>query len=244
MATQLTLVNNVLRRLREDEVTSVADNAYSKLIAQFINDAKADLEDVNYEWSVYVTEIDTTILADGSTVQYALSETNERSWLIRDHGDDRWPAAYDITTDEMMQLNDIAYKTLKKEQSLHSTTTTNNYPRDFAIVMDATGDGYSIEVVYPVPATATARSWRSYWYVPQADLALDGTDDATSILLPNRPIELLAVYYALNERGEEMGEPGGVAQSRAQTALAAALENDMQVMRKSEEVQIKRNESL
>ena len=84
MATQLTIVNNILRRLREDEVTSVADNSYSKLIGQFVNDAKADIEDVNHEWSAYVTSYDTTILADGSTRTYDLTSTNDRSWLIRE----------------------------------------------------------------------------------------------------------------------------------------------------------------
>lgn len=38
--TYLNLVNNVLRRLREDEVSSVADSTYSKLAGDFINDAK------------------------------------------------------------------------------------------------------------------------------------------------------------------------------------------------------------
>ena len=55
----LSLVNSVLRRLRETEVSSVADNAYSKLIGDFVNDAKRQVEDAynkggewcNYGWS-------------------------------------------------------------------------------------------------------------------------------------------------------------------------------------------------
>ena len=38
--TYLNLVNNVLRRLREDEVSSVTDNTYSKMVGDFVNDAK------------------------------------------------------------------------------------------------------------------------------------------------------------------------------------------------------------
>ena len=41
-----------------------------------------------------------------------------------------------------------------------------------------------------------------------------------------------------------MGEPGGVAEGRAGVALAAALENDMQVQKKSEEIDIKRGEFI
>jgi len=245
MITQLTMVNNILRRLREDEVTSVADHAYSKLIAQFINDSKADLEDINYEWSVYVTEIDLTILADSTTTSYAVTGANERSWLMRDFCDDRFPAAYDITTNEVGQLCDVPFKILKREQNLdNDTSRTSTFPRNFALKANATGTGYDIEILDPVDSTDSARSWRTYWYVPQDDFALDGTDDSTVILLPTRPIEMRAIFYALNERGEEMGEPNGVAQSRATAATAAALENDMQVQKKSEEIDIKRNEII
>ena len=41
MSTQyLTLVNSVLRRLREDEVSAVANTAYSKMAGDFVNDAR------------------------------------------------------------------------------------------------------------------------------------------------------------------------------------------------------------
>lgn len=245
MATQLTIVNNILERLREDTVTSVADNVYAKLIARFINDAKADLEDISYEWSVYVTEIDLTILADSSTTTYDIGATNDRSWLMRDFNEDRVPAAYDITDGEVGQLFDVPYKILKREQNLTiDGNTTSTYPRIFALKANSSGDGFEIEITYPVDSGLSARDWRTYWYVPQDDLALDGTDNGTSILLPSRPIEMQAIFYALNERGEEMGEPGGVAASRAKAALAAALENDMQVQKKSDEIDIKRNECL
>jgi len=48
--TYLELVNDVLVRLREDEVTAVTDTAYSKLIGKFVNDAKRQVEDA-YTWN-------------------------------------------------------------------------------------------------------------------------------------------------------------------------------------------------
>ena len=42
--TYLDLVNNVLRRLREDEVSSVSESSYSKLVGDFVNDAKQFVE--------------------------------------------------------------------------------------------------------------------------------------------------------------------------------------------------------
>ena len=38
--TYLNLMNNVLRRLREDEVTTVTANTYSKMVSDYINDRR------------------------------------------------------------------------------------------------------------------------------------------------------------------------------------------------------------
>ena len=48
--TYLNIMNNVLRRLREDEVTTVAANTYSKMAGDFINDAKQLVEEAA-DWS-------------------------------------------------------------------------------------------------------------------------------------------------------------------------------------------------
>lgn len=49
--TYLQLVQSVLRRLREDDtITSVSDNSYSKLIGEFVNDAKRIVED-SWDWA-------------------------------------------------------------------------------------------------------------------------------------------------------------------------------------------------
>ena len=48
--TYLQLVNSVLRRLRENEVASVTDNDYSKLIGEFVNDSNRLVEDA-WDWS-------------------------------------------------------------------------------------------------------------------------------------------------------------------------------------------------
>ena len=232
MATQKTIVNNVLRELREDTITSTNDTTYSTLITTFVNRAKSWMEDVNHSWSVYITEIDITILGDGSTVTYDLTGTNDRSVLMRDTDHDQLPQAYDITAGQLGQLRDWPYSDVLRARALSLSTNTDAIPKGFAVKNDPDGRGWTIALFWP-PASADAnRSWRTYWYVPQADLALDGTDDATEVDLPARPIELYALYLALNERGEEMGQPGGLALLSATDALAAALERDQQVQRK------------
>jgi hypothetical protein len=54
--TYLNLVNNVLRRLREDEVSSVQDNTYSKMVGDFVNDAKKFVESA-WDWSALRTTL-------------------------------------------------------------------------------------------------------------------------------------------------------------------------------------------
>ena len=73
------LVNSVLRRLRETEVSSVADNAYSKLIGEFVNDAKRQAEDA-YPWN----SLSETLTASTATdiFNYVLVGSGQRFRVI------------------------------------------------------------------------------------------------------------------------------------------------------------------
>lgn len=226
MSTQLQLVNNVLDELREDQVTSVADTSYSKLIGIFVNRAKEWMEDTNHNWSAYITEVDDTWPADGSTVTIDVTETNDRSALMRDVDNQDLPAVYDITTTELGQAIDFPHQDVLKERALNTSGLTVTSPRAFSLTTDSDGRGFTMNIPFAVESGATARNWRAYWYIPQAKLALDGTADSTVVVLPARPLELFALYLALNERGEEMGQPGGLAASAAENALGSAIERD------------------
>jgi hypothetical protein len=230
MATQLQLVNNVLQELREDTITSINDTDYSTLIAVFVNRAIEWAQDAYDEWSVYINEVDDTWPADGTTVSIDVTETNDMSVLMRDVDCDQLPAVYDITVDELGTCYDFPHQDVLKERALNTSGKTITIPRAFSITTDSDGRGYTMNIPYAVESGATARNWRSYWYIPQAKLALDGTDDATVVTLPARPLELFAIYLALNERGEEMGQPGGLAMSAAQDALGVAIERDPQFL--------------
>ena len=61
--TYLNLVNGVLRRLREDEVTSVTANTYSKMVSDFVNDAK-DLVETAWDWSALRSTLTITLLQE------------------------------------------------------------------------------------------------------------------------------------------------------------------------------------
>jgi hypothetical protein len=229
MATQLAIVNKILIRLREAQVSAITTGSYSELIATFVNEAKEELEDMWF-WTVNETSIDTSILADG-TLTYDLTETTDRSFLQRTVAD-RLPMAFDITDGEERQLFD--YPLIERNRirdTWNGTPDDQATPQAFAIQPDADGRGYTLALVY---GSNTARTWRTYWYAPQAELAVDGTADSTNILLPERPIRLRALWLAANERGEEMGMPGSILETQATNAAAAALELDMQVNKKSD----------
>ena len=77
--TYLQLVNSVLRRLREDEVSSVSQNSYSKLIGEFVNDAKRSVEDA-YDWTALRTTL--TVTTDDTTFNYVLTGSQNRMKLL------------------------------------------------------------------------------------------------------------------------------------------------------------------
>ena len=72
MATQLTIINNVLRRLREDTVDTPTENDYSTLVAMWVNDGIRDITD-RYTWESLKHEIVFALAA--STTEYDLSAT-------------------------------------------------------------------------------------------------------------------------------------------------------------------------
>ena len=68
--TYLQLVNSVLRRIREDEVSSVSQNSYSKLVGEFVNDAKRSVED-SYDWTALRTTL--TVSTTDDAFNYTLT---------------------------------------------------------------------------------------------------------------------------------------------------------------------------
>ncbi|MGH3055164.1 MAG: hypothetical protein ACRDL7_09330, partial [Gaiellaceae bacterium] len=79
--------------------------------------------------------------------------------------------------------------------------------------------------LYPAPTAADVIELQLW--TPAPVLLQDGTTDDVNILIPDRPVFQLALMYALNERGEEIGEPGNLAEQRWLSALAVAREKDI-----------------
>ncbi len=234
MATQLSIVNNVLRRLREDTVTSVADNAYAQLLAMFINDGLREMQEA-YAWSSlqHTVEFDTVAdqqeydlsatIAGGGSVDNAFSPTNGGSMLRFDNTNRAIAYFYDTSVDDVPDAR-LIYQT--EDEITRRTLNDRDYtdPTSYAFSLKSTdnADGF-LCWLYPTPSEASKRV-RIAFQTPQADLAIDGTDDATELKVPSAPVEAYVNMIAANERGEELGEPGNLLERRYLNTLGGAIE--------------------
>jgi hypothetical protein len=240
MATQLTIVNNVLRRLREDTVSSVADSAYAKLIATFVNDGIDEVVSA-FQWTALEHTINVAIasgtrvydlsatVAQGGNVDNSDSPTNERSMLLWDRYNRAQAWIFDSSSDT--QYNNRMYYIPPEELEELYQLDRDQAQEDafyFTLTMNSDGDGYSM-TVWPEP-NAT-RHVRIRFWTPQDDLAVDGTDDSTNVRVPRKPVEAYATMRAANERGEEIGEPGNLLEQAFYKSLGESIEpqihNDM-----------------
>ena len=235
MATQLSIVNKVLRRLRENEVSTVALTDYSVLMADFLNDIVGEMQD-DYDWSQLNHETSFDVVVD--QIEYDLSATvsgggdmdnattrlpNNRSqiryldgspmtWMFDDDSD---------TNGFLMTLNHQDW--LYSQQKSNSASQVDS-PKDYSLVPQNDADGFTFNL-WPKPGQT--RVIKQRWWTPTADLEVDGTDDNTVVYLPERVIVLGMLFLAANERGEEMGEPGGILAARYDKAKAEAIATDM-----------------
>ena len=173
-------------------------------------------------------------VANGGAVDNASTVTNETSQLRFDDQQRPLSFLYDSSSSNTrrgrMLLISEDERTRRRSWDLN---LTNQNPVHFSIKMQPDGDGWKLSF-WPTPNTA--RHVRMFWTTPQAELLLDSTDDATEIILPRRIVELYAYMMALNERGEELGEPGNLAERNWERALGAAMEQEISIRNRTNEL--------
>lgn len=220
--TYLQLVNSVLKRLRVTQVGTVSESEYSSLISEFVNDAKRVVEDA-WDWQALQRAVSFNISA--SIQDYNLSSAalvgagnvlSDRARLLFDPDTDE-PLAFDVTPGTQMPLCKRTLDWVRTDRDMQQTPNTQQFPSAFAV--DRQLDAVYIRLS-EIPTTT--RSWKMYFCDPKPDLS----SDSDSLYVPHLPVVLLAVYYALNERGEEIGESATLAQTRADIALSDAIAYD------------------
>ena len=218
----LELVNSVLKRVREDQVGTTSADTYSTLVAEFINDAKQVVEDA-WNWSSLRHSVTVTLVP--GTYEYDLGSTlivgagnalNERSKLLYSNASKR-AMAFDITSSDPFPLTEVFRDTVDEEYDLDNVHTPSSSPAYFSVY--PTADSLTLKLWENPQA---ARTWKLYFKRPQGELE----SDSEEIKVPWRPVVLLATNYALNEKGEEVGQPGSQADIKYLDALANAIALD------------------
>ena len=201
--TYLELVNSVLRRLRENQVDTVAETSYSALIGDFVNDSKQLVED-SHSWSALRVSIDFDTV-NGTSV-YPLTNAGQEV-EVREALNTTSKTRF--TTSNRTEMNRY-YKLM---------TPASGSPSKFAFTgTDANGD-ITVQV-YPQPDSIYSLFFDAF--ARQADL----TADADVLKVPYNPVLQLALAMALRERGETGGQSAAEQFAIADVSLSDAVAFD------------------
>ncbi len=193
--TYLELVNEVLTRLREPNVTSVSGEKYTLLIGALVNDAKRAVEDAT-EWVQLIgTE---TVTSVAGTADYDIPNTNDRTTIFSVIDEDR----YKLERCSARELIEAA-----------QFEVNNNRPAKWAVVGASTA---RLQTLRLSPTPESARTFSVNHYSPACDLVNDSDEPC----VPYEPIYLRAYAYAIKERGEDNGQYFQEALDQAKKSLA------------------------
>jgi len=195
--TKLQLVNRILRRLREDEATTTADTSYTKLIVDFINEAKREVED-EWDWLNQRSTIIVTTVAD--TFRYSLTGSGDRARLLVDMNKGYpWMDIFDTTSDvQLRQAPSAAWMTRRK---LNNSATTGK--PTFVDIPGTDGTDLYLDIE-PTPNGVFAVHVQMS--LPQDDFGQTSADDGTTLTVPDYPVFLRALELARDERGEDVNQ--------------------------------------
>ena len=203
--TYLNLVNNVLRRLREDEVASVTSTTYSKMVGDFVNDAKKIVEDA-WDWSGLRTTL--TVTTSAGTFNYILTGSQNKIKLL------------DV-------INDTSNVFMKYQtQHWFNNTYLNQDPvsgsPEYYTFNGVDSNGDTQVDLYPKPDGVYTLRFNCIQRNP--DLS-SNTDD---LIIPSQPVIHMAVALLARERGETGGTSAAEYFAIADKFLADAVALDAQ----------------
>jgi hypothetical protein len=198
LPTYLDLVNDVLVRMREPEVTTVAENTVSNLVGKYINDAKRQVSDA-YDWDAFNTPI-TVPTVVGQSQGYVITGAGVR-----------FKTMDVINTTSFYQMQPLSHTNY---DSFYYTTPTPTSGLPMYYTMQGVNSNGDMKVnFWPVPDAVY--NIRFSLIVPEADF----TTDTSTTLLAREPIVLGAFARALVERGED----GGLSSSEAYALYKSCL---------------------
>ena len=194
----LELVNDVLVRLREDEVTAVTDTPYSKLISKYVNDAKRIVED-SYEWAG-LTETLTVTTANG-LFNYVMTGAGQRFKVL------------DVINSEDNIFLQYVTTSVMNSWFLNADNTQTGSPTHYNFNGVNTNGDTQVDV-YPIPDGV----YNVFFNIYKPQDALSANSD--KLIVPSEPVIKYAYAMAVAERGEDGGLSAQEATVLADNSLA------------------------
>jgi len=201
--TYLQLVNSVLRRLREDEVATVDQNSYSRLVGELVNEAKETVEN-SWDW----TGLRTTLIIPTvkSTYLYTIPDSQNKIKVLN--------IINDTGNVFMARRGSSWMRNLFLNQDPPESS-----PQYFNLkTLDANGD--NVFEVYPIPDGVYDLNF--------SIVKREGyfTEDTDKLKVPTQPVLLLATALAARERGETGGTSAAEQFGLADRSIADAIAYD------------------
>lgn len=205
--TYIDLVNKVLLRLRESSVSTVQgtgnSNTYARLIGEFVNEAKSQVE-AAWDWSALRNTL--TLTTTSGVFNYELNGS-QNNFKVLDVLND--------TSNFNMQYRDASWFNQEFLTSVPQTGAPYYYNFN-----GVSTDGDTQVDIYPIPDGVYSIRFN----VTQRNLPLSA--DADKLVIPSRPVILLATAMAIEERGEDGGQQSANAYMSYRTALADEIALD------------------
>ena len=202
--TYLDAINRVLRRLREDEVSSVTSTAYSKLIGDYVNDAVRLVEDA-WDWSVLRKEVTVTTVA------------NQRNYILPNVTQSFKTLSVANSTQKSF-LKEGTERGLQEDKfvnTANASVPTNYLYTGYVDLVDGMGVSF-----YPIPDKAYSFVFN---IVDRSDELTEADDQ---IVVPYLPVIQFATAMAAEERGETGGASASALFAIARTSLSDAISFD------------------
>jgi hypothetical protein len=201
--TYLQLVNKVLTRLREDNVSTVNQTTYSALIGELVNDAKRLVED-SWDWSALRTTLTVTTTAD--IFNYVLTGSGNRAKMLDVIND---------TSNFFIEYKDAHWF----NKAFLVDEPASGSPRYYTFNgVDVNGD--TAVDISPIPDGVYTLRFNSVLRTAELE------NDTDEVAIPTLPIIHFAVAFASRERGETGGQSSGELLIMAQQMLSDAIALD------------------
>lgn len=175
----LDIVNSVLRRMREDTVSSLYENRQSSVVAELINDAKRHVENA-HNWSALRTDL--TIATAGGINSYRLVGSTNRATIMD---------VRNVTSSAMIRQVPASWI---RRQDIITNSPGETRPSYWASDgVHSSGD--MLLRLWPTPDDVYVI--KAFCIIRDPDLAAEGDQ----LTIPSQPVLMLATAMAAQERG-------------------------------------------